>query len=83
MFEMHSFTQAKERISKLIQSGVDDGARLLLDGRDIVVPGYDPTILTDVGADMECYKVSSLHHTLLTLPSSMWELVHVDGIIVA
>ncbi|KAI4299181.1 hypothetical protein L6164_032663 [Bauhinia variegata] len=33
--------QAKERIHKLIQSGVDDGARLLLDGRSIVVPGYE------------------------------------------
>ena len=29
--------QAKERIHSLIQSGVDSGARLLLDGRSIVV----------------------------------------------
>lgn len=29
--------QAKERVCRLIQSGVDSGARLLLDGRDIVV----------------------------------------------
>ncbi|XP_052192367.1 methylmalonate-semialdehyde dehydrogenase [acylating], mitochondrial [Diospyros lotus] len=54
--------QAKERVCRLIQSGVDSGARLLLDGRDIVVPGYEqgnfvgPTILSDVTADMECYK---------------------------
>ncbi|KAA8536378.1 hypothetical protein F0562_028856 [Nyssa sinensis] len=54
--------QAKERICRLIQSGVESGARLLLDGRNIVVPGYEqgnfigPTILTDVKADMECYK---------------------------
>lgn len=29
--------QAKERICKLVQSGVESGARLLLDGRNIVV----------------------------------------------
>jgi malonate-semialdehyde dehydrogenase (acetylating)/methylmalonate-semialdehyde dehydrogenase len=57
--------QAKERICRLIQSGVDDGAKLLLDGRDIVVPGYEkgnfigPTILSGVTPDMECYKVFS------------------------
>ncbi|KAE8698552.1 Methylmalonate-semialdehyde dehydrogenase [Hibiscus syriacus] len=55
--------QAKERICRLIQSGVDSGAKLLLDGRNIVVPGYEqgnfigPTILSGVTADMECYKV--------------------------
>jgi hypothetical protein len=31
------YQQAKERICKLIQSGADNGARVLLDGRDIVV----------------------------------------------
>lgn len=30
-------SQAKERICQLIQSGVESGARLLLDGRNIVV----------------------------------------------
>lgn len=46
--------QAKQRILGLIQSGEDEGASLLLDGRGIVVPGYEkgnfvgPTILTDV-----------------------------------
>ncbi|KAJ8529935.1 hypothetical protein K7X08_036770 [Anisodus acutangulus] len=54
--------QAKERVRRLVQSGVDSGAKLLLDGRDIVVPGYEkgnfvgPTILSDVTPDMECYK---------------------------
>ncbi|KEH36458.1 methylmalonate-semialdehyde dehydrogenase [Medicago truncatula] len=53
--------QAKERIHRLIQSGFESGARLLLDGRSIV-PGYEsgnfigPTILADVRSDMECYK---------------------------
>jgi acyl-CoA reductase-like NAD-dependent aldehyde dehydrogenase len=31
---------AKQRACDLVQSGVDDGATLLLDGRDVVVPGY-------------------------------------------
>ncbi|KAL8060869.1 hypothetical protein ABFS82_02G052600 [Erythranthe guttata] len=54
--------QAKERVCKLVQSGVESGARLLLDGRSIKVPGYEqgnfvgPTILADVTPDMECYK---------------------------
>ncbi|KAK8605923.1 hypothetical protein V6N13_102688 [Hibiscus sabdariffa] len=51
--------EAKERICRLVQSGVDGGAKLLLDGRNIVVPGYEkgnfigPTILSGVTADME------------------------------
>ncbi|CAN1293236.1 Methylmalonate-semialdehyde dehydrogenase [acylating], mitochondrial, partial [Linum perenne] len=55
--------QAKERIHRLIQSGVESGAELVLDGRSIFVPGYEngnfvgPTILASVRPDMECYKV--------------------------
>jgi len=54
--------QAKERVLGLIQSGVDEGATLLLDGRRLTVPGYEkgnfigPTILTDVKPSMKCYK---------------------------
>nr|XP_054758402.1 methylmalonate-semialdehyde dehydrogenase [acylating], mitochondrial-like [Lytechinus pictus] len=54
--------QAKSRVCELIQSGVDEGANLLIDGRDIVVEGYEkgnfvgPTIITDVKTDMTCYK---------------------------
>lgn len=46
--------RAKQRILDLVESGVKDGAKLLLDGRNIVVPGYEsgnfvgPTILYDV-----------------------------------
>jgi malonate-semialdehyde dehydrogenase (acetylating) / methylmalonate-semialdehyde dehydrogenase len=45
---------AKQRICGLIQSGVDEGANLILDGRNLVVPGYEkgnfvgPSILTGV-----------------------------------
>ncbi|KAK6135651.1 hypothetical protein DH2020_030616 [Rehmannia glutinosa] len=54
--------QVKERISRVVQTFVDNGARLVLDGRKIVVPKYElgnfvgPTILTDVTEDMDCYK---------------------------
>ncbi|KAI8075145.1 methylmalonate-semialdehyde dehydrogenase [Gongronella butleri] len=55
-------TQAKSRIESLVQSGVDQGAELLLDGRGIVVKGYEkgnfvgPTILSGVQPNMDCYK---------------------------
>jgi len=53
---------AKKRVESLIQSGVDEGASLLLDGRGISVPGYEkgnfvgPTIISRVKANMRCYK---------------------------
>jgi len=54
--------ESKARIHELIQSGVDEGASLLLDGRNAQVEGYpegnfvNPTILSDITADMHCYK---------------------------
>lgn len=65
--------QAKERVERLIQSGVDAGARLILDGRGIRVPGYDdgnfigPTILADVTPEMECYKEEIFGPVLLCM----------------
>ncbi len=46
--------QAKSKVESLIQSGVDEGANLLLDGRNVKVKGYEngnfvgPTILSGV-----------------------------------
>lgn len=46
--------EAKARVEHLIQSGVDEGAKLLLDGRKVHVKGYEngnfvgPTILSNV-----------------------------------
>ena len=46
--------QAKERVCSLIQSGVEEGAKLLLDGRKVNVKGYEngyfvgPTIIANV-----------------------------------
>jgi len=53
--------QAKQRCLDLIESGVKQGAELVLDGRNIKVEGYEngnfvgPTILSNVTTDMECY----------------------------
>ncbi|XP_069116535.1 probable methylmalonate-semialdehyde/malonate-semialdehyde dehydrogenase [acylating], mitochondrial [Argopecten irradians] len=53
---------AKQRVLDLVQSGVDEGADILLDGRDCLVKGYEkgnfvgPTLLHNVKPDMTCYK---------------------------
>lgn len=54
--------ESKDRIEKLIQKGVDDGAKLLLDGRNIKIPGCEngnfvgPTILSNVDIKSEIYN---------------------------
>jgi malonate-semialdehyde dehydrogenase (acetylating)/methylmalonate-semialdehyde dehydrogenase len=46
--------ESKTRIGRLVQQGLAEGAQTVLDGRDLVVPGYEagnfvgPTILTEV-----------------------------------
>ncbi|KAF7843033.1 Methylmalonate-semialdehyde dehydrogenase [acylating], mitochondrial [Senna tora] len=71
--------QAKERIHRLVQSGVESGARLLLDGRNIVVPGYEsgnfigPTIVSDVNASMECYQEEIFGPVLLFMEADSLE----------
>ena len=48
----------KESVCNWIQKGIDEGATLVLDGRDIVVPGFEggyfvgPTILDHITPDM-------------------------------
>ncbi|GBG79441.1 hypothetical protein CBR_g29588 [Chara braunii] len=65
--------QAKERICSLIESGIDDGAKVIIDGRNIKVPGYEagnfigPTILADVTPDMKCYKEEIFGPVLLLM----------------
>jgi malonate-semialdehyde dehydrogenase (acetylating)/methylmalonate-semialdehyde dehydrogenase len=54
--------ESKDRINGLIQKGLDDGANLLLDGRNISVPGFEkgnfigPTILGNVSPESEIYN---------------------------
>src|SRR5690554_6988015 len=53
---------AKKRVEGLIQQGVEEGAELVLDGRNLNVPGYEkgnfvgPTIFNGVKADMAIYQ---------------------------
>ncbi|OZI24835.1 methylmalonate-semialdehyde dehydrogenase (CoA acylating) [Bordetella genomosp. 7] len=52
---------ARQRVESLIQKGVDEGARLLLDGRNIKVPGFEkgnfvgPTVFDGVSENMTIY----------------------------
>mgnify|MGYP001085845045 CR=1 FL=1 len=54
--------RAKARVLDLINSGVEQGAELLLDGRDVQVQGYESgnfvgaTIFSGVNTDMRIYK---------------------------
>lgn len=53
---------AKKRVEGLIQQGVEEGAELLLDGRNLTVKDYEkgnfvgPTIFNGVKADMAIYR---------------------------
>jgi len=53
--------EARDRACELVESGVQQGATLLMDGRNVEVPGYPngnwmgPTLLTDVTPDMDVY----------------------------
>jgi len=65
--------QSQERIHSLIESGVKEGAQLLLDGRNIKVSGYEngyfvgPTILSNVKPNMQCYKEEIFGPVLIIL----------------
>uniref|UniRef100_A0A3Q3R2E8 Aldehyde dehydrogenase domain-containing protein n=1 Tax=Monopterus albus TaxID=43700 RepID=A0A3Q3R2E8_MONAL len=64
--------EAKTRVQSLIQSGVDEGTKLLLDGRNVIVKGYEngsfvgPTILGNV-PDMKCYREEIFRPVLVVL----------------
>ena len=68
--------QAKKRILSLIESGVKEGAKLVLDGRNVVVAGYEkgnfvgPTILSDVRPDMQCYREEIFGPVLVILSAA-------------
>jgi malonate-semialdehyde dehydrogenase (acetylating)/methylmalonate-semialdehyde dehydrogenase len=56
-------TQAsKDRIVSLITSGEENGAKVVVDGRELVVPGHEggffvgPTLVDQVRPDMEVYR---------------------------
>ncbi|XP_039597696.1 methylmalonate-semialdehyde dehydrogenase [acylating], mitochondrial [Polypterus senegalus] len=68
--------QAKKRVNELIQSGVEEGATLLLDGRNVNVKGYEngnfvgPTILANVKPHMKCYTEEIFGPVLVVLEAN-------------
>lgn len=64
---------ARQRILGLIESGVQQGATLALDGRDVRVAGYadgnfiGPTVFTDVTTGMDIYRNEIFGPVLLVL----------------
>lgn len=71
--------QAMQRAYDLVQSGVDEGATLLLDGRGVEVEGYPngnwmgPTLLSDVTTDMKCYTEEIFGPVLVCLEADTVE----------
>lgn len=73
--------KAKQRVLDLVESGVNEGAKLLLDGRNVKVSGYEkgnfvgPTILHDVKVDIffstffNIFKIWCLFH------SQIWNVI--------
>lgn len=65
--------KAKARILELIESGIKEGAKLELDGRDIKVPGYEqgnfvgPTLFSGVTTDMQIYTQEIFGPVLVVL----------------
>ncbi|WP_192563408.1 CoA-acylating methylmalonate-semialdehyde dehydrogenase [Pseudomonas gozinkensis] len=65
--------KAKTRILDLIESGIKEGAKLELDGRDISVPGYEkgnfvgPTLFSGVTTDMQIYTQEIFGPVLVVL----------------
>ncbi len=67
-------SESKQRIEMLIGKGVDEGANLLLDGRNISISGYEngnflkPTILENVALDGEVVKTEIFGPVMSLLP---------------
>lgn len=57
----------------MIESSVKEGAKIVLDGRNITVPNYEngnfvgPTIITNVKPNMQCYKEEIFGPVLICL----------------
>lgn len=56
-----------------MQSGIEEGAKVELDGRDLVVKGFEkgnfiaPTIVSNVTPEMTCYKEEIFGPVLITM----------------
>jgi len=76
--------RALNRIEDLVQEGVDEGAKLVLDGRGATVEGYPngnwmgPTVFRDVKVDMAIYKAEIFGPVLSILePESLTEALDI------
>jgi malonate-semialdehyde dehydrogenase (acetylating) / methylmalonate-semialdehyde dehydrogenase len=64
---------AKEKVAGLIETGVNEGAKLALDGRDVRVEGHEdgfyigPTLFDEVRTNMEIYKQEIFGPVLIVL----------------
>ncbi|MEH7826766.1 CoA-acylating methylmalonate-semialdehyde dehydrogenase [Gemmobacter denitrificans] len=71
--------QAQERILGLINSGVDQGAKIVVDGRGLKIQGYDngffvgPTLFDNVTRDMDIYKQEIFGPVLSTVRAKTYE----------
>ncbi|MFT3689126.1 CoA-acylating methylmalonate-semialdehyde dehydrogenase [Paenirhodobacter sp.] len=71
--------QARDRINGLIGSGVEQGAKLVLDGRGIKIQGYEngffvgPTLFDNVTRDMDIYKQEIFGPVLSTVRAKTYE----------
>ncbi|MFN4060872.1 CoA-acylating methylmalonate-semialdehyde dehydrogenase [Paracoccus hibiscisoli] len=70
---------AKENILRLIQTGVDQGAELVVDGRDFNLQGYEdgffvgPHLFDRVTPDMDIYKTEIFGPVLSTVRAATYE----------
>ena len=71
--------QARDRINGLIGSGVEQGAKLVVDGRGIKIQGYEngffvgPTLFDNVTRDMDIYKQEIFGPVLSTVRAQTYE----------
>ncbi|SCY10291.1 CoA-acylating methylmalonate-semialdehyde dehydrogenase [Paracoccus tibetensis] len=70
---------AKENILRLVQTGVDQGAELVIDGRDFNLQGYEngffvgPHLFDRVTPDMDIYKQEIFGPVLSTVRAASYE----------
>jgi len=71
--------QAKQRIEDYITSGVEEGAELVIDGRNFTLPGYEngfyvgATLFDHVTADMRIYREEIFGPVLSVLRAANYE----------
>ncbi|MFQ5437939.1 MAG: CoA-acylating methylmalonate-semialdehyde dehydrogenase [Paracoccaceae bacterium] len=71
--------QAKERVLGLVGSGVEQGAKLVVDGRDFSLQGYEdgffvgPCLFDGVTPDMDIYKQEIFGPVLSTVRTQSYE----------